>query len=428
MKVLICDDLPQDNEVLANAVCQANPTNVEVDRLFGTDLKAELNKLIHSVDSILQTADSHPKLTETAFDNDVDLVILDNNLAQLDIEGARLTAEATAGYIRAFSSASYIVSVNKNPEVDFDLSYLVGDHTTRADLAVNANHLANPALWTHKRAHAKGGFLPWYWPALLHAADDRRTQIKFVVDHLDDAVLDTFGFTKGDFRSLPRQARSLLSQADEIQGPSSSAEDFSRATFREVFLVSSHSLPNMKERQLLSRKLAEGAEYIAEIVSRVVAAEIDLWLRREILGPQDVLIDIPHLLTRMPFVLGNGSTELIGWNAAVDAVSGQRPFGLDKTLFEKHLATAQFEHNPWAVLPYFWWSRLRENEDLNRLFSSTSTNCADGVFCEDCSEFRSMASKEQPTEFAAQFEGSWDRRYVALLDGIRYVPRTRLVQ
>ena len=214
MRVLVCDDLPVEIREFEGAIQEANLPNVSITRLFGDKLKKQLNTLFKGADAVLgdDTGTYDPPQTEF---QDADIVILDNNLAHLRIEGARLTAEAIAGYIRAFSSAPYIVSVNKNPDVDFDLRYLIGDYTTRTDLAVNIAHLSNLALWTHQCADAKNSFLPWYWPKLLDIGENRRKKIEFIESRLDEMVCDVFDITSELFGFLSRQARSLLSLAEE---------------------------------------------------------------------------------------------------------------------------------------------------------------------------------------------------------------------
>ena len=114
----------------------------------------------------------------------VDTVLIDNNLAHLDISGTRLTGESIIGYIRCFSAVPYVVSLNKNPDVDFDLQDLVGDHETRADVALNVDHLAVPGLWDRSH-HKEGEFLPWYWPELTNAPERRRKQIAFVNERFE---------------------------------------------------------------------------------------------------------------------------------------------------------------------------------------------------------------------------------------------------
>ena len=433
MKVLVCDDLLEENREFENAIEAAGQRDIETKRLYGDRLKEQLNALIEAADDVLTRGGPPGSPPETAFDGDVDLVVLDNNLAHLGIEGARLTAEAVAGYIRAFSSAPYIVSVNKNPDVDFDLRYLIGDYTTRADLAVNVGHLSNPALWTGTRVDAKDGFLPWYWPRLLKAGAKRRGQIAFVRERLDEKVSDAFGISEGAFGYLSRQARSLLSRAERTDEGNDRQSEFSGfdTTFREIFLASGRSLPSEEERRKLTGETSGDGADVKEIIARVVAADIDLWFRRDVVGPQEALVDIPHLLMRMPFLLGDRANDLTRWNEAVDAVERDETFGLDSDLFSAHLKSAWFDRNVWVPSPCFWWPTLREDDELNSYFSTKDSDWADAVFCEDRSEFLRFDPDDEASslrEFVAQFEGSWNRRYVAGIEGVRYVPKTRFAQ
>ncbi len=433
MKVLVCDDLPEGSSEFEDAIGEAAQPEVEIDRLFGGDLREQLNALIAGANDALQEGEGALELPKTKFDG-ADLVFLDNNLAHLGIAGARLTAESIAGYIRSFSSASYIVSINKNPDVDFDLRYLIGDYATRTDLALNTRHLSNPALWTRGRADAENGFLPWYWPKLRSAGAVRQTQIEFVEANLDQSVSEALGFAAEDFNFLSRQARSLLSQAEETRDGEFDQREprGTTATFREVFLASGRSLPNQEERQILHGKLKYGVDGVSTIIARAVTADVDLWFRREVLGPQEVVVDIPHLLMRMPFLLGRKAGEIDHWNNAADAAANDPPFGLDEALFDAHLAQALLGQSIWSISPCFWWPKLRNNDDLGVLLSGgDGTTWADVVFCEDRSAFFPPDPGNEdspPIEFVAQFEGSWSRRYVAMIDGVGYVPKTRFAQ
>ena len=92
---------------------------------------------------------SQSSSVESPFDNH-DLILLDTNLTHLGCSrGPRLTAESIAGYIRAFTAGTGTSSPSTRiPDVDFDLRFLIGDYTTRTDLALNETHLGNRALWT----------------------------------------------------------------------------------------------------------------------------------------------------------------------------------------------------------------------------------------------------------------------------------------
>ena len=435
MNVLICDDLVEDDLEFEKAITAANQSHIKVRRLTGVNLKSQLGTLIEKADSILSENDHGNTIQETEFDKDIDLVILDNNLAHLRIQGARLTAESVAGYIRAFSSTPYIVSINKNPEVDFDLRYLIGDYTTRADLALNTHHLSNPALWTRDLKDAKREFLPWYWPKLSDVATRRRRQIEFVEVHLDDAVTATIGFTPDDYRALSRQARSLLSEAEDTRNAGFSPDALSgfSATFREVFLTSSRSLPNRDERKFLNAKCESGPDRqeFQRIMAKIIAADVDFWFRRDILGPQEVIVDLPHLVIRMPFLLGDNVANIESWRKVVMPDISGSPFGLDGAMVSTHLEDARVQSEIWGPCPCFFWSRLSDDDQLSSYFYENNVDWPEVVFCEDRSDYlplKPAAESLRPREFVSQFEGSWNRRYVSRIEGVRYAPKTRFAK
>ena len=432
MKVLICDDLGDASREFEDAIERAGQPGIDTERLCVGRLKEQLNDLIRSADEVLTGKRRPSDRLNTSFD-DADLVVLDNNLAHLKIAGARLTAEAIVGYIRSFSSASYIISINKNPDVDFDLRYLIGDYASRTDLALNLDHLSNPALWNHRRRDAIEGFLPWYWPALNNIGNDRNRKIEFVSGQLEGRACDAFGITPRLFDLLPRQAHALLSQAEEALSNRLEQEERSgwAATFLGVFVASSRSIPSKEERESLIKKLGDDEIGVKDIVSRVVASDLDFWFRRDVLGPQEILVDIPHLMMRMPFLLGENVSDIDCWNTAADSSKADAPFGLDQALFEEHLKDAVFEPSLWSHYPCFWWPALKEKDELNAHFSTDSSDWIDAAFCEDCSVFRPRYDADgtsQLSEFLAQFEGSWSRRYVANIPGFKYVPRTRFAR
>ena len=429
-RILVCDDLDGDDHEFTKAIGKAGQLGTEVERLSGKDLAEAITDLIDSAEKVFAGDRCPGEVRSDRFNEDVDLLVLDNNLAHLGIRGARLTAEAIAGYIRAFSPVPYVVSVNKNPNVDFDLRYLVGDYASRADLALNVQHLSNPGLWNRKRSDAQGGFLPWYWPKLLGAAERRRGQVAFVAEALGESVCASLGISSEAFSSLSRQSRSLLSQAEEATDAADGLEYRSGygATFRQVFMASSRSIPNQDERRQLLEWLDRGDRGFPEVVARVVAADIDFWFRRDVLGPQELLVDVPHLLMRMPFVLGQNADDLQHWNSAVDACAADPPYGMDAGIFREHLQPHQFGHDLWAQTPCFWWTPLKEDDNLNARFSAEDVDWADTVFCEDRSEFLPRLAplgEDEPAEFVAQFEGAWSRRYVANLSEVQYAPKSR---
>ena len=426
MKILVCDDYEDRGadtlQEIANSKVDHEPIGA-----FGNTLKEGIDALFEHARRVLsgELTRSPAPLKGTVFEqSDVDIVILDNNLAALDVSGARHTAESIAGYIRAFTSTPYIVSLNKNPEVDFDLRHLIGDYHTQADVALNTDHLANRALWRARPGAGVNHFQPWYWPFLSEAPTKRRRQIAFVKEHLSEPVLEALSFSADHIDYLSRHAKGALS-------PETEDGSIGTVTFREFFERSCRSLPIRKEREELASKIDSESpterSTALRIVARVIAAEIDRWIRRDLLGPQDVLVDVPHLLMRMPFLLGSNASRLKQWNKAV--LAPRRPFGLSEGIYRKHLARASFTRSIWVKSPCFWWQSLKADERLNRMFVADESNWVDAAFCEDVSRFKALSSGarlSEPREFTTEFEGTWNRRHVAVIEGKKYSPRSRL--
>ena len=424
MKILVCDDQKDRCDSLVEVISQAVAVEDTIVPLPSTELSKALKILFENIETFMKDG-SHNELGEGGQFDDADLIIVDNNLTHLNVSGTRLTAESIAGYIRAFSAGTYIISINKNPDVDFDLRFLIGDYDTRTDLALNERHLENRALWTGKPSDADDGFLPWYWPRLKRVVERRKDQIEFVREHLDDAVLSSLGFDEEAIGVLSYHAKGALS-SDAKDGDEGSIDG---VTFADVFLEVD-SLPIWGERDSL-RNLHKTEEnsFVQSLIARVVTAHIDRWFRRDVLGPQETLVDLPHLLMRLPFLLGEKANDSAEWNNVV--LEDKPPYGIDSTLYNSHLAATEFTHKMWSSGPCFWWPKLKSDDALSNHFQTADTDLwADMVFCEDWSIFFPRGGEndsQTPVAFSAEFEGSWRSRYVLPIGSKRYSPRTRLM-
>ena len=89
--------------------------------------------------------------------------------------------------------------------------------------------------------------------------------------------------------------------------------------------------------------------------ARFVAARIGKWLEREVLAPQDVLLDVPHLLQRFPFLMGDSVGDPGAWNQAVHEVGWLR-----ETLDEG----AWFGPSDCLSRPAVWHQRIEENREI----------------------------------------------------------------
>ena len=169
-----------------------------------------------------------------------------------------------------------------------------------------------------------------------------------------------------------------------------------------------------------------GNQALSDVIARAVAADIDFWFRRYLVGPQEPLVDVPHLLMRFPFLLDKRADKIEEWNKVIGIDAP--PYGLEKELYEAHLAGQEFGYDYWVPNACFWWPKLKNDEKLNEhFFEAKEGDWADVVFCEDCSEFRERSPKsgEAPAEFSADFDGPWERRHVADLASKRYSPLSR---
>jgi hypothetical protein len=415
MRILVCDDDQERADETLGAV-RAGWTaaglagaDLVLEPLVESALGEQLKLLFENVR--IAMGDRQGAFQPTGFDGR-DLVIIDNNLAHLDLGGVRHTAETVAGFIRAFTTTGYIVSLNRSPAVDFDLRTLVGDASTIADQSLNTDHLSIAALW---RRGAEGDFRPWYWPELSSAPGRRAAQIAEIINLLDEDVLKYFGFDDVSIEALSRDALGALSGNASAQD---AAKGEARITFREFFKQSTRSVPASSDRDFVAKH--------NQTVARVVAAELEMWLRRHVIAPQDVLVDLPHLLGRMPYILGDQASQLATWNAAVD--NRAEPYGLSQPLFDQHLKNLLWAYPKWVDAVIFYWPALNTDEDLSARFF-TSPSWGDFVFCEDTSRFLERKPADEtpvPQEFAAEFEGSWNRRFIAKVTGKKYAPLSRL--
>ena len=424
MKILVCDDFEDRCEDSAVEVRKAS--DCQVDTLAAGGLTDTLVEFFEAVGRYLQgPRKADVSAAASKFDG-YDLVILDNNLTELDIKGTRMTAESIIGYVRAFSEAPYVVSLNKNPDVDFDLRHLAGDYFTRADLAVNSNHLSIPALWKGHSDNSMGKFAPWYWRPLLEAPEQRRGQIKTVATELARPVLESLGFSPGNAAALLPLARGSLTPSAPLDGRGSEPTAIESITFLDVFLGKERSLPALQDRRVIAEAAKDGNARARQIVSRVVAADVEHWLRCDVLAPQDTLVDVPHLLMRLPPILGKEVVEVSAWNRAVRSTS--EPYGLDDITYGTHIASWRFQHDVWGLPPCFWWLDIQEDTALDKQFRDAGRyDWVDAVFCEDTSQFVCRTTRTNaPTEFVTQLEGSWERRYVQQMPGFKYAPKTRL--
>ncbi|WP_421929788.1 hypothetical protein [Neoaquamicrobium sediminum] len=431
LRILAIDD--RDPASILMEVGKANAHEVVAlssDDSEKTELKAFLKQLFGAAETAFK---GEPENADTSHFNEFDLVLLDFGLTTLGGFGVRLTAEHLAGYIRALTDVPYVVSLNKLGEVDFDLKYLLGDFDTRADLALNTELLSTTGLWSDEAED--GAFCPWYWPRLNEAARRRRAQIDFVKQHLDQPILESLGFPTEVIEQLSLQAIAFLSpEAEDGQanGPGSVRD----VTFWQHFRSSNRTLIRDDRCGLFGGPNAAIPETIENvddsikmIAARVVAGELDFWFRRDILGPQRLLIDAPHLQAKYRFRPGEGDkVDPKTWSATVKESAPE--FGL-ATEFYGVIAEFEFQQTHedvgliWTDKPCFWLPKIENCQAFTELAERHPMRHNNLVFCEDTRRFVDM---REAVRFETALGRGIDIRYIQKLAGYNYSPKSQLAR
>lgn len=403
LSVLVCDDVSRRGLEAVRGIQRAGGEAIRVDTRFGKNLEKEVGELFdQTVNPIMKTG----RGKRTLFD-EYDIVFVDSNLSEVQLGGFRLTAAAIVGYIRAFTRAKHVVTINRFPFRDFDLSDLSPNGGTPADLAINTKHLSSRWLWFRER-ESISDFCPWYWPVLAEAPGRRVRQLNDLED-LNSRVLQFFSFPKEAVLGLTNQACAQLDPT---------ARNVSIVTFMDFYRKGCISLvPGEKDQLAQTGNSAP--------IRRIVAAELEAWLYKHILAPQAILVDVPHLVSRVPVLLGRKATAIDGWNET--AASKRIPYGLSGTYYARFLRKWHFALSHWLPVPAFWWGPIRGDRQLDgKLMRMDNDGVSDLRFCEDVSLFLD-GEVEEVTGFSADFRSTFNRRYVKRLPRVRYVPIDNLV-
>lgn len=416
IKIVVCDDRERQCNDIADAI--AKVVRQDVERLYGEDLVVAVENLTTRANDILEGND---KLTDTVFD-DTDLAFIDYRLEELPKAGSFLpTAENIIGSIRAFAGARFIVSVNVLPEIDFDLKELFGAHESTADFSIEARNVANPVLWGQR--NDADGFHPSYWPVLLDAAhrldaaQRRVEQIKWVESNLAKTVLTSLGF--GDVRKdrLPTEALSSLF-------PRQDTDDVSTLDYLKLFSTAGEGLTKKQVDEISKGWKDRDKPRLSKIVCRMCAYKIERWLRLHLLAPQDILVDLPHLVQRAPHVLGPERLNDIGaWNQTAGIKTWEDAAKLIDPKFAELIERAIFDGwEIWFGHPVFWWPDLMENDEIVWPDLGEDIKLPDFVFCEDMSVF---VDDENYRPFVIHQASAHRIRYVRKLEGRVYAPSSQ---
>jgi len=324
--------------------------------------------------------------------DDADILVVDYDLLSSNA-GPLLTGETVAYLARCFSSCGLIIGVNQYGENPFDLT-LKGHLESFADLNVGWLQLSNQNLW----ATRKRGFRPWRWPILpdyLHSFDAKVSDVKASLAQ-DLPIWQVIGFSPELFDALP-------SSIAEFVGP-----DPRTATFRQAVLQSGSAL----------RRKDATCTRNEEVIARVGAARISKWLERWVLPEQDIIVDAPHLVSRYPSLINGDVTDIEAWNKTAELTSHDK-LGLRVDVIDPF----RLKRDHWISRPVWFWDQLRECEEILEVSEPWSVELPNWAFCEDASRFYDHT---QCSEFVADTESPFARRFVRRFKGVQYRPKVRL--
>ena len=390
--VLLCDDEPHVGLEWAETVrTVAPPDRYAILPPPGpNDLHGAIKELFAREAALL---DGNAREQQRCVFDGTDILILDYDLLHVDKDNARHTGESLARLARVFSDVAVIVIVNQFRGAQFDLS-LRGHLSSHADLNLDVALLSSSGLW---RDPPWVGFRPWHWQTLYRAVETQRTRQAWVGKHMGDPIVDALGMREEDVDRLSDTAIGFI--ASDAEG----WPTLRQRTFKE-FAVESAS----------GRREATLVESDLHIACRFAAARFGKWLERHVLGPEEMLVDLPHLIQNFPFLLGTDVSSLEAWNAVVLD---------DECMLAGVPDDCWFQPKGILSRPAIWRQRFEDEASVRerrRTFDFSSV--PPFVFLEDASTFGQL---DEAKQFRAGHHNHFDRRFARCMDGIVYAPQRR---
>ena len=295
---------------------------------------------------------------------------------------------------RCFSKCGLIVGYRYG-ENAFDLT-LRGDPGSFTDLYVGGEQLGNPGLWGVTEATA-ADFRPWYWPILPHYLGNFEKKMEDVEESLaeDLPIWNVLGLSSELFARLPRSIAQFL------------GAEPAETTFRQFVEQSGSGL----ER----RDVGNADNACDDVLARVGAARLSKWLERLLLPEQDIIVDAPHLVSRYPSLMTGDVTEIETWNETA------RPINHEELGLSDLIEPFRLKKDHWLSRPVWFWDEVRECEDILEVREPWKMERPNWVFCEDASRFY----EEGYSEFVADVESPYARRFVRKFDHVEYRPKVR---
>ena len=390
MKIVICDDDRKRAEQWERLIRQVGKPTAKYD--IGLIESDQFTDVIQLLRRRQLEARRSREVDEKCIFDEADILVVDFDLLRFDASGTD-TGESVAYLARTYSDCGFIIELNQFGTNWFDLT-LSGRLESFADLNLGSDQLSNPGLWSPEFQ----GFRPWSWPIVPDAAMRLKRCAVEANKHRSDKVLDYLGLTEELAGVLPRSVREFLA-------PGKSPEE---TTFEEFATKSRYALrPADKPRNETQ-------------LGRIAAARISKWLENVLLAGQEVLVDAPHLVSRLPSLLNRPPTA-DSLNATARIARSASGTGLRQAA----IAPARFEKQDWLSRPAWRWFEITRNEEIAENKSPWTAADVPFGFCEDISRFLPTPACR---EFVAEVDSVFRRRFITNLrvaDGRRIASKYR---
>ena len=394
IRVAIWDDRPEQLASLRRDVDRAIEGNsgVEIVNFDEASIKAGVEWLESMFDSKGVASDGSL--------SSIDVLCIDYDLRAIE-KHSWLTADTLAGLVRAFTECPCVVVLNRPPRVAFDLT-LVGAWEGPGDLQLLPGLLGRPVFWgaeTEARKESELVFKPWHWLDLFAVRGQTQAKLDALEKYGPDlADMDIFAFLE-----FPDEVRSRLSWRALGALSNAIASDDPRLTFESFIKNGARCLLPERFEQISIRDDAS-----RPVALRIIAFELGRWVREQVVAGQDVLVDLPHLIARAPWLFKGSQLDRSAWNRL--AALGGDCFA--QGLVPDWLIEYRYARQEWTGREVFLWESLQRDPRFAMSDSDVpEAGFGDFVFAEDCSEFVSMGAART---FIAGFGNLWDQRYVAL--------------
>lgn len=394
-QILVCDDIAGLADGWVEDIKKAAGLSDGVKRL--DNAAEEFSELLGRTPT--DDAAAPGEEVPTSFDS-ADVLVVDYDLLHVGGERTRHTGEEFARVARLYSDCDFVIVMNQfNEQASFDLE-MIGHLGSFADLNIGSQSVGSHALWGAPRDGTT--FAPWYWPDIAATISARRALAEAIEKRLDDPLFEVIDFPATMAGSLSDRAAGFLSSK------ATKPEELASISVRD-FLIGS------TEHKEIERAVKSNPRRAASLA----VARLWKWYSRAVLGPQDLLVDVPHLVQRLPYVIKHdvGDTkDLDTWNKVI---------ALGAEAIADVLKPAKFTGDSrWLGRDTFWWPSILNIPELESLRDSYDPdNFADVVFAEDASAFIPF---EKATPFRAGFYNQYDVRYLTKFEDVNYAPGRRL--